>query len=91
MAVGSWNGSETHLVSTPCLHALSDTLRPRTLSLRFVESERWGGCAVSQTGVQGILNFVASFVGNFVAFVESHRESSREDAKARRMGTANGR
>ena len=28
-----------HLVSTPCLHTLSATLRLRTPSLRFVESE----------------------------------------------------
>jgi hypothetical protein len=32
--------SHLHLVSTLCLHTLSDTLRLRTLSLRFVESER---------------------------------------------------
>ena len=30
--------SHLHFVSTPCLHALSDTLRLHTLSLRFVES-----------------------------------------------------
>ena len=36
-----------HFVSTPCHHTLSDTLRPHTLSLRFVESERASECSGS--------------------------------------------
>ena len=50
--------SHLHLVSTPCLHAWSATLRLHTSSLRFVESEREGGWWCRWSGAVGSVDTV---------------------------------